>query len=186
MTEPAERLTYEAYLELERTSARKHEFINGRVFAMAGGTVEHARLQMALGRALGNALDGQPCAVFSSDLRVRIEATGRATYPDVTVVCNEREVASDDPDAIVNPTLIAEVLSKTTEAEDRGDKFAHYRRLQSLQEYLLVSETEPRVDVFRREGSKWSFEEYSGDADIPLLSLGVTISLSTIYRDPLS
>ena len=109
---------------------------------MAGGTPEHGRLAAALAGELRGKLRGRPCAVFSSDVRIRIAATDRTTYPDLSVVCGKRETAADDPDALVNPIVIVEVLSDSTEADDRGAKFAHYRRLESLREYVLVSQHE--------------------------------------------
>ncbi len=109
---PERRASYAEYLELERSSQTKHEFVNGEIYAMAGGTPEHARLAMKLGRLLGAALDGQPCEVFGSDLRVRVVATGRATYPDLTVVCGRAELDPEDAEAVTNPTVLVEVLSE--------------------------------------------------------------------------
>src|SRR5712692_2096843 len=109
------RMSYAEYLQLERTSAMKHEYLRGEVFAMAGGTPEHARLAASIIGALTAALRGRPCSVFTSDARVRIEATDRATYPDVTVVCGRLEHTLDDPDSITNPVVIVEILSDATE-----------------------------------------------------------------------
>lgn len=179
------RTTYVEYLALERESETKHEYVNGEVYAMAGGTPEHARLAMMFGRLVGNALHGRPCAVFSSDARVRIEQTHRSTYPDVSIVCGKLERASDDPDAITNPRVLVEVLSDTTEASDRGDKWAHYQRLDSLQEYVLISQHMPRVEVFRRSLHGWSYETLSEGSRLALQSIDVTIDLDELYRDPL-
>ncbi len=140
-------MTYAEYLALERASEVKHEYVNGEAYAMAGGSPEHARLQGRALHVLTLALAGKRCDVFTSDLRVRIEATGRSTYPDVTVVCDRIDRAGDDPDAITNPALIVEVLSDSTEAEDRGAKWAHYQRLASLKHYVLVSQREQRVEI---------------------------------------
>lgn len=181
----APRLSYSEYLAMERTSETKHEYVNGAVYAMAGGTTEHGRLAMSLGRLLGNALDGRRCVTFSSDVRVRISATGRSTYPDLSVVCGGLERAPDDPDAITNPTVIVEVLSDSTEGSDRGDKFAHYRRLPSLQQYVLVSQTAPRIEVFTRQGEAWVLTEATAGETLRLASLDIALAVDEVYRDPL-
>ena len=181
-TEPAAELSYAEYLALEEKSETKHEYVNGLVYAMAGGSITHARLSMTFGRLAGNALSGR-CGVFSSDLRVRIEATGRATYPDVTIVCGKAHAADDDPHAITNPSVIVEVLSDSTEASDRGDKWAHYQRLESLREYVLVSQDEPFVEVFHRDGDRWIYRAYrEGELELP--SLDVRLSIDELYADP--
>ena len=122
------RMTYAEYLALEAASETKHEYINGEVFAMAKGTITHGALGMAVGAALSVALRDRPCRVLSSDVRVRSKVTGIATYPDVTVVCQNIEVDDEDKHGVLNATLIGEVLSDSTEAYDRGAKAAHYRR----------------------------------------------------------
>jgi Uma2 family endonuclease len=182
--EPAARTSYENYLAAERAASTKHEYIAGVVVAMAGGSPEPARLASSLGRLIGNAIVGRPCAVFSSDLRVRIVDTNRATYPDLTVVCGHRETARDDPDAIVNPTIIVEVLSDSTEADDRGEKFAHYRRLTSLQEYVLVAQKARRVEVYRRDADRWMLTEHGSGTSFELASIGARIAVDEVYRDP--
>ena len=184
-----DRVSYGEYLTLERRSDVKHEYVNGRIYAMAGGTPEHGRLTMSIGRLLGAALEGRPCAVFSSDVRVRVAATGRSTYPDLSVVCGRLERAADDPDAIINPVVLVEVLSASTEAADRGDKFAHYRRLPSLEEYALIAQDTPRVEVFRRQrdeqGETWIMSEFGPGQTVHLASLGVDFTLDELYHDPL-
>ena len=144
-------MTYAEYVAFEQTAARKHEYVNGRVYAMAGGSPEHARLAVAMSAALTTALRGKPCAPFSSDLRVRNVVTGRSSYPDLTVVCGALAHASDDPDAATNPAVIVEVLSESTERDDRGDKWAHYQRIASLREYVLVSQGSRRIEVYSRD-----------------------------------
>lgn len=185
MGEPVERKAYAAYLAFERDAETKHEFVDGQIVAMAGGTPEHARLAASVIQALGAALRGRRCSAFSSDLRVHVPATGRSTYPDVTVVCDERRTADVDPDAIVNPTVIVEVLSPGTEASDRGEKFAHYRRLASLKEYVLVGQSEPRIEVYRREGDAWALRDYGPGDRVALASLDVELEVDAIYADPL-
>ena len=180
------RMTYAEYLTLERASEVKHEYVNGEVYAMAGGTPDHGRLAMNVGGILRAALVGKPCAVFNSDVRVRIEATGRSTYPDPSVVCGRLARAEDDADAIVNPILLVEVLSDSTEAADRGEKFAHYRRLPSLREYVLVSQNTQRLEVFRRrEGGGWVLSEASRGETVRLESIDVTLPVDEVYHDPL-
>jgi Uma2 family endonuclease len=183
---PDHGVSYEEYLALEARSETKHEYVRGEVVAMAGGTPEHAALAMAMGIALGSALRGRPCRVYSSDLRVRVPETDLATYPDLAVVCGRLETAPDDADAATNPTLIVEVLSDRTESHDRGAKFAHYRRLPSLREYVLVSQSEPRIEVYRRnaEGRFELFESTAGQT-FELASLGLALEVDTIYENPL-
>lgn len=178
-------MTYAEYLAFERTAETKHEYVNGEVYAMSGGTPEHARLAANLIRQLGNALASRPCAVFTSDARVYVRATGRSTYPDLSVVCGPIERDPKDPDAITNPTVVVEVLSPTSEASDRGDKFAHYRRMPSLQEYVLVGQDAQRIEVFRRAGEGWMYFEAGPGARVELTSLGVGIDVDAVYRDPL-
>jgi Uma2 family endonuclease len=188
MAQQAGRVPYEEYLALEAKADGKHEYVAGMVYAMAGGTPEHARLQMAVGRALGNALQGRPCAIFSSDLRVRIDATDRATYPDVTVVCGKMETSAVDKHAVTNPTLIVEITSETTEADDRGEKFGHYRHLESLKEYVIVSGRTARIEVWRRnERQKWELaEEAEPGGTVELASVLVRLDVAEVYRNPLA
>ncbi len=178
-------MSYADYLALERASEAKHEYVNGEVYAMAGGTPEHARLQSRLDQLLGVALEGRPCAVFASDLRIRIVDTGRSTYPDVTVVCGRVETAADDEDAVTNPTLIVEVLSRNTEAEDRGPKWAHYQRIEALREYVLVGQDARGVEVFRRDGARWTYESFGPGDTARFESVGAAVAVDELYRNPL-
>ncbi len=176
-------MTYAQYLELERTSPEKHEYLRGEVWAMAGGTPSHARIATNVLVALANALKGKPCDAFGSDLRVRVVETDRSTYPDATVVCGKRQVASDDVNAVVNPVVIVEVLSEATEASDRGEKFAHLQRLPTLQEYVLVSQKEQRIEVFRRgAGTTWTLLPHTSGR-VALESLGVALDFADVYAD---
>jgi len=184
------RMTYAAYLAFEAASDTKHEYVNGEVHAMAGGTVAHGALSAAVITSLSRALEDRRCRVLSSDVRVRAQATGFACYPDVTVVCDKLEVADDDPHGVINPTMIVEVLSESTEAYDRGAKAAHYRRIPSLREYVLVSQSEPLIEVYRRnERGNWElFVEARRGERAELLSCGAPIILDVdaLYRDPLA
>lgn len=177
-------MSYAEYLELSEQAEVKHEFIDGLVVAMAGHTIEHSRLVARVGYLLQRALEGKPCNVFSSDGRVRIEATNRSTYPDVSVVCGPVQSAIDDPNGITNPVVLVEVLSDSTERDDRGAKFAHYRRLPSLREYVLVAQDAPQVEVFRREGDLWVLREHGPGATIELTSLQAALALDDLYVDP--
>jgi Uma2 family endonuclease len=180
-------MTYAEYLALEEKAVERHEFLNGEVFAMGGGTIEHAGLIAAVSIALGKALGALPCRVFSSDLRIRVRATGLTTYPDVSVVCGKAEADYEDPHAIVNPTLVVEVLSDSTEAYDRGEKAAHYRHLPSLREYVLVSQHRPRIEVHRRnDAGRWELYEYESGSRVELASVGCSIDVDEVYRDPLA
>lgn len=188
MTEPARKLTctFAEYLALEAKSETKHEYIHGEVFAMAAGSPDHAALAAAVIRLLGTALLGRPCRVYTSDLRIRVLATGLATYPDVSVVCRPFEHDPEDASTAVNPVVIAEVLSDSTEAYDRGEKFAHYRRLPSLRDYLLVLQREARIEHYRRnEDDTWTLREVRASGAVHL-SIGCELSVDDVYRDPMA
>ena len=175
-------MTYAEYLELASSWEVKHEYEDGVAVAMTGGTLEHSRLASELGALIRNALNDKPCRVLSADARIRIESTNRALYPDLSVVCDEPQTAADDPDGLTNPVIIVEVLSPTTEANDRGAKFAHYRRLPSVREYVLVSQDVARVEVFRRDGDRWSLYEHGPGDAIALPSVEAEVSVDQLYR----
>jgi Uma2 family endonuclease len=179
--------TYAEYLAAEEKSELKHEWLNGEIFCMAGGTPEHAALAASVSRELGNALQSRPCRVFSSDLRVKIKATGLSTYPDISVVCGQLELDAEDRNAVLNPLLLVEVLSESSEGYDRGEKFAHYRRIPSLREYVMVSQQNQRIEVYRRspEGL-WILHEAGPGENIELASLGCSLSVDEIYKNPLA
>lgn len=176
-------LSPEEYLAIERRSDIKSEYLDGEMFAMTGGSLRHNLIVANLIRELGLQLKKRPCQVFPSDLRVHIPATGLYTYPDVHVVCGDPRLADEHQDTLLNPTLIIEVLSPTTEAYDRGKKFEHYRSLESFVEYLLVSQSEPRVEQFlRQDGNRWLFSEAVGlEATLPLPSIQGELALGEIY-----
>lgn len=177
---------YSDYLLEEVKSQTKNEYINGVVYAMAGGTPEHAGLTAAVAGELRQILVGHPCRVYSSDLRIRIVETDMATYPDVTVICGQLKTAPDDPNATVNPTLLVEVLSDSTEAYDRGEKFAHYRYISSLKEYVLVSQRTQRVEVYRRNNTNhWELFEFRPGEAVVFESIGCKVDVNEIYRNPL-
>lgn len=175
-------LTPREYLAIERVADTKHELVNGQLLAMAGASPAHNQVSFNLMTQLGPALSRSRCRGYSSDQRVAVPDSDLYTYPDVTVVCGEPEYDAGDPDTLVNPTLIAEVLSPSTEAWDRGGKFAHYRRLPSLREYLLVSQDRPRVERYLREGEEWLRTEFSPlDAVLTLISVPAQVPLAEIY-----
>lgn len=157
--------TYAEYLAHEQASDVKHEYLDGEISALADGSPEHAALAVAIGSSLRSQLEGKPCRVFSSDLRVRVAATGLATYPDLTVVCGPLERDRESPETVLNPTVLVEVLSEGTERYDRGEKFEHYKRIPSVKEYVLLSQKEPLVEVWLREGDSWSRREGAPDLD---------------------
>lgn len=180
-------MTYAEYVAAEATSEVRHEYLSGEVWEMAGGTPEHSALAAAVIRELGASLRGKPCRTFTSDLRVRVLDTGLTTYPDVSVVCGQIETAPDDEDAVTNPVVLVEVLSEATEGYDRGAKAAHYRRIPSLREYVLVSQGEPRVEVQRRlDSGRWELLEARPGETIELSSLGVRLDVSAVYANPLA
>lgn len=178
---PRYRYTYAEYLAYERDSGLKHEFDNGEILAMAGGSRRHNALALRIGAALDAARQAG-CFAFQSDQKVRVLATGRATYPDVSAVCGPIEGDPDDPTSatITNPTLLVEVLSPSTEQEDRGNKWLHYQSIPSLQEYVLVSQAEARVERYRRLPSgAWEYSDVtSGTLE---LSTGAVLDLTLLY-----
>lgn len=144
---------YADYLSLEHHSEVKHEFVDGEIYAMTGGTPRHARLTMRVGRFLDAQLDGSPCRAYSSDLRVRAVASNVTTYPDMSIVCGEPELDPDDArgHGVINPTVVVEVTSPSTERYDRGRKLAFYKSIESVRAVVLVSHREPSIEVHRRE-----------------------------------
>jgi Uma2 family endonuclease len=179
-------MTYAEYLAAEARAEVRHEYLNGDVWEMAGGTIEHGALASAVAGELRAVLRDKPCRTFSSDVRIRVLETGLTTYPDLSVVCGQLETAKDDEDAITNPLVLVEVLSDSTEAYDRGAKAAHYRRIPSLREYVLVAQAEARIEVHRRaEGGRWELLEARAGETIPLDSLGVSLEVTAVYANPL-
>jgi Uma2 family endonuclease len=185
-TAAVKRLTPEEYLAFERAALEKHEFYDGEVFAMAGASQVHNIIAVNTSGAFGNALRDSPCRVYAVDMRLKCP-TGLYTYPDVLIVCGQSEVVEDEHrDTLLNPKVIIEILSPSTEAYDRGKKFEHYRRIPTLQAYILISQDRTHVEHFERvEGrAKWVLTETDGtDAilDVPLL--GIKVELAEIYRD---
>jgi Uma2 family endonuclease len=155
------------------------------MFAMSGGTRWHSLISSNLIREMSSALKGRRCLVYDSNLRVKVEATGLMTYPDVIVACKEQRFVDNEMDTLLNPTLLLEVLSESTESYDRGKKFENYRQIPALEEYLLVSQTEPKVEQYIRQNSgEWLLRFHSGlDCQIELPSLGISIQLSEVFAN---
>jgi len=175
------RYTYAEYLAYEADSELKHEFDDGEILGMAGGSRRHNALAARLVAAL-EARRPPECVAFQSDQRVRVLATGRATYPDASLVCGPIEGDPADPSGatITNPTVLVEVLSPSTEADDRGGKWQHYQQLTSLQEYVLVSQSAPRIERYRRgESGTWVYEEVV--AGTVRLTGGAELDLDALY-----
>ena len=173
--------SYEEYLVYERDSGMKHEYDGGEIVAMAGGSRRHNALAARVIAALENARKPR-CIVFTSDQRIRVLATGRATYPDVSLVCDAIEGDPAEPGGatITNPALIIEVLSPSTEQDDRGDKWQHYQLIPSLQEYVLVSQSHARVERYRRlQGGGWEYHDAT-EGTVQLLS-GAVLDLARLY-----
>lgn len=177
------KLSYQDYLALERDTDTRHQFLDGEVFAMAGGTHRHSAAQANLLGLLFRGLWGRgPCRTYTSDLKVRVLATGLATYPDVTVICGRSVPDPEDPNATTNPTLLAEVLSPSTEAWDRGGKFDHYREIPSLQDYLLVDPNRPYVQHFQRQtDGSWRLTTHRASGSLTVL--GMTLALDELYAE---
>lgn len=178
---PRHRYTYAEYLAYERDSGLKHEYDDGEILAMAGDSRRHNALASRVSAALEAARE-PACVAFQSDQKVRVLATGRATYPDATLVCGEIQGDPADPQGgtITNPTLIVEVLSPSTEQDDRGSKWQQYQLIPSLQEYVLISQSEARVERYRRLASgTWEYTDTT--AGVVELLRGAVLDLARLY-----
>ena len=178
------RLTPEQYLEIERSADFKSEYYDGRMYAMSGGSFRHGLIIGNLTREVSLALRKKPCSAIPNDLRVAVSPQGLFTYPDVVVVCGEPRFAGDQRDTLVNPTVVLEVLSPSTEGYDRGFKSEQYRSIESLQEYGLISQVKPHIEVFRRQPhGQWLLSDFGGlEAVCRLESIGCEIALCDIYE----
>jgi Uma2 family endonuclease len=172
-------LTEEEYLAFERASDVRHEFLSGRIYSMAGASREHNLITGNVAGEIRAQLKGKPCETYSNDMRVRVPGTGLYTYPDVVVVCGEPVFIDDHNDTLVNPTLIVEVLSSTTEAYDRGEKFRDYRSIKSFSEYVLIAQNKMAVDHFVKQKNIWTIREV--EQEIKLVSFSCILTLAEIY-----
>ena len=174
--------TVEEYLALEREAEHKSEFVNGQILAMSGASRAHNLIVNNVSREVSLQLKGRPCETYSSDMRVQVNDTGMYAYPDVVVVCGEPHFEDTHPETLTNPTVIVEVLSSSTEAYDRGAKFAHYRRLEALQEYVLIAQDRCSVERFARRGREWLFSEAVALSDtVALTSIDCRLALAEVY-----
>jgi Uma2 family endonuclease len=179
---PRHRYSYDEYLAYERDSGMKHEYDGGEIIAMAGGSRRHNALASRISAALENGRKSG-CVAFQSDQRIRILATGKSTYPDASMVCGPIEGDPSDPtgSTITNPTLLVEVLSPSTEQDDRGDKWQHYQLIPSVQEYVLVSQSHARVERYRRlPAGGWEYHDVTEGA-VSLLC-GAVLDLARLYH----
>ncbi|WP_020537401.1 Uma2 family endonuclease [Lewinella cohaerens] len=181
--------TIQEYLEIEENALEKSEFFNGRIVGMSSGTIDHGIIGSNANIALGNAIDKKKlaCIPINSEVRVYVDASNSFVYPDGMIVCGEVEISEVDPHAVTNPILIVEVLSKSTERYDRGDKFHKYCSLPSFQEYVLIDSKKPVVDIlYREDQSSWKMVTTIGlDKEIYIHTLDTHISMETIYRNTL-
>lgn len=172
-------LTEEEYLAFERASDTRHEFLSGRVYSMAGASREHNLITGNVAGEIRSQLKGKPCETYSNDMRVRVPRTGLYTYPDVVVVCGKPIFTDDHNDTLVNPTLIVEVLSPTTEAYDRGEKFRDYRSIESFSEYVLIAQNKMAVDHFVKQNNIWIIREV--EQEIRLVAFPCILTFAEIY-----
>ena len=181
--QPKPYLTPEDYLALERSADFKSEYFNGEIFAMTGASESHNLVVINTIRELSTQLKKRPCKVYANDMRVKVDPTGLYTYPDVVVTCGKAQFDDTHLDTLLNPVLIVEVLSDSTEAYDRGRKFEHYRKLDSLVEYVLIAQNRPHIESYRRQADQqWLLREYSElDGTLRLLSIDCDLALAEVY-----
>lgn len=183
-----QQFTFDEYVELEEIAGVRHEYLAGQVWAMSGGSPSHAGVTAKVVGLLGRAVDGEPCRVFSADLRIRALETGLATYPDVSVICGALALDPEDRKGhtATNPKLLVEVLSPPTEAYDRGEKLAHYQTIEALAEVVLIAHDRRQIEVVRREpDGSWSRHVASAGGSATLESIGAALPVDEVYRDPL-
>ena len=176
--------TAERYLAYERASEERHEYLNGQVYAFAGASANHNLITANTLSSLHTQLRQRPCTVYPSDMRLKVSGTGLYTYPDISVVCGTPQFEDDQRDTLLNPTLLVEVLSPSTESYDRGRKFQHYRTLESLQEYLLIAQDSSRIEHYTRQpNGQWLLADFSQpEASLELTSIGCALLLADVYE----
>ncbi len=178
--------TLREYVQLERYSNVKHEYADGQIYAMGGGTPEHGTYAANIIGLLMHQLRGRTCRVHTSDVRIRVPATGLDTYPDVSIVCGHAERDADDELALTNPVVLVEVLSPSTEEYDRGEKLEHYKQIAALREVVFVAHDARRIEIVRRESTEWSSHEAGPGASVQLESIGCSLDVDEVYRDALA
>jgi len=170
------------YLALDRAAAYKSELIDGHIYAMTGATREHNLISLNIAAELRSQLKGRPCETYNNDMRIKGATARKYHYPDVVVACGKAELEDEHGDTLLNPAVLIEVLSASTEAYDRGGKFADYRRIPTLREYLLVAQDQPRIERYVRQGGAWLLTEAEGlEASISLDALGCALALREVY-----
>ncbi|HKY37842.1 MAG TPA: Uma2 family endonuclease [Polyangiaceae bacterium] len=174
-------LTAAEYLALERSSPTKHELFQGQLIAMTGASLVHNVIVANIVAELRAALRDRPCVALPSDMKVLVRASGHYYYPDATIVCGAPEFADDQRDAIVNPTVVVEVLSDSTERRDRGDKFHDYRSIPSCTDYLMCSSAEPFVEHYTRDADGWRLREYGSGEVVSLRGVEIRLSIAEVY-----
>jgi Uma2 family endonuclease len=178
------RYTLGEYIDVEDGSIGvKHEYVGGEIYAMSGGSPEHAALTSALAVIIGARLRGTPCRTYSSDLRLAVSGSDVFTYADLTVVCDPLERHPDSPSHVTNPRIVVEVLSPSTERYDREQKRLYYQQIESLQEYVLVAQDRRRVEVWRREGDDWGHTIYEAGAGARLGSIDLELVVDELYDE---
>ena len=178
-------ISAEEYLAMEETAEEKHEYYQGEIFVMPGATINHNTIVTNILVEIGQFLKGKPCRVFPSDLKVHMDKNSLFTYPDISIVCGGLLTWNNRNDVITNPVVLIEVLSKSTENYDRGEKFKLYRDLPSLKAYILISSREYLVEKLTRQNEHtWTFTELKGmENHLRIESIGLDIDLKEIYRD---
>jgi len=175
-------LTTAEYLAVERSSATKHEFSHGQLIAMAGASLEHNVIVANVVAELRAALRDGPCVLLPSDMKILVQASGHYYYPDASVVWGQAQFADEERDAVVNPTVVVEVLSESTERRDRGEKFQDYRSIPSCTDYLMCASTEQLTEHYTREADgSWRLREYGSEDVVPLRGLEVRLSVAELY-----
>ena len=173
------------YLAFERAQTdAKHEYLDGEITAMSGASLEHNLIAVNVLTALRTQMRGRPCNVFSGDMRVKVSATGFYTYPDISALCGERQLEDDTFDTLLNPSVIIEILLPSTEAYDRGVKFAHYQSIESLQVYALIAQDKRRIEIYRRqESDNWLYSAVEGlDAKVSLDAISCELTAADVYE----
>jgi len=183
---PKLRFTFAEYLLVDETSQARHEYFDGVILGMAGGTPGQARLAVTVASWLARQLEGKRCAVFSEALRIRSMATGFAGYPDLTVVCGELERDRESANTVTNPTVVVEILSPSTAEYDRGEKLREYQGMPSLEHIVHVAHEAVRIDVWTRVGAAWSADSYGPGERALLSAIECTLDVDAVFRDPLA
>ncbi len=177
-----EYISEEEYIEIERNSEIKHEYFDGEIFAMSGASRSHNLIVANVVGELRSQLKKKPCRVYPSDMRLKIETTKLYTYPDAMIVCGQDKFDDDHKDMLLNPDVIIEVLSDSTESYDRGKKFENYRKIASLKEYVLISQDVRKIEKFLKNGKFWIFAETDDDnSEMILESVGCSLNLDEVY-----